>query len=370
MTHRERFLAVLEGRRPDRLPWVPRLDIWFYHHRARGTLPGCWQGWDLRRVTADLGAGYAARDGRVYRKKLVNVEVREERGGGRLRRTWVTPVGTVSAVYGHDPHSERMGIPFSTTCIEHMIKSPADYRVVSYIEDHVRYEPCYEEYRRYDEEIGDEGLPLCKIEEVPMNIITREYIGWNRSFYELVDHPGEVLALAEVMTRRQRDMQALVLESPGRLFLNGAHFDSQMTPPPFFREHILPYYRDFCPRMKARGKWVAFHQDADASLLLDLLLETGAPVADCFACSPLVRCTLKQALDAWGDEIVIWGGIPSTLFCPLEYSDAGFSDYLDDFLPQLSRGRVIPAISDNLLPEGDIERVRLVSDRLATLSGV
>ena len=39
MTNKERILAVLGGEPTDVLPFVPRLDNWFYAHEATGTLP-------------------------------------------------------------------------------------------------------------------------------------------------------------------------------------------------------------------------------------------------------------------------------------------------------------------------------------------
>lgn len=53
------------------------------------------------------------------------------------------------------------------------------------------------------------------------------------------------------------------------------------------------------------------------------------------------------------------------MLCPLEYSDEEFNRYLDGFLSLLPRGRFIPPVSDNVMPEADIERVRRVSERLA-----
>ena len=39
MTHRERILRALRGEAVDRLPWVPRLDLWYNAHKRAGTLP-------------------------------------------------------------------------------------------------------------------------------------------------------------------------------------------------------------------------------------------------------------------------------------------------------------------------------------------
>ena len=37
MTNRQRLLAILDGRPPDRIPWIPRLLIWHTAHRRQGT---------------------------------------------------------------------------------------------------------------------------------------------------------------------------------------------------------------------------------------------------------------------------------------------------------------------------------------------
>ena len=39
MTHKQTMLAVLRGQSVDRIPWVPRLDLWYRANRRAGTLP-------------------------------------------------------------------------------------------------------------------------------------------------------------------------------------------------------------------------------------------------------------------------------------------------------------------------------------------
>jgi len=73
MTNRERILAVLEGRTPDRLPWIPRLKIWYEANRRAGTLPPEYRGRSLREVEQDVFGGTAAREGVIFRKKLENI---------------------------------------------------------------------------------------------------------------------------------------------------------------------------------------------------------------------------------------------------------------------------------------------------------
>ena len=76
MTHRERILAAIRGDIPDRLPWVPRLDLWYKANRHNGTLPPEWAELSLPEIARDLGVDY-----------ILVGKVRWERaaGGSRVR---------------------------------------------------------------------------------------------------------------------------------------------------------------------------------------------------------------------------------------------------------------------------------------------
>lgn len=39
MTNKQRILMAMQGEMPDRIPFAPRLDLWFTANRANGTLP-------------------------------------------------------------------------------------------------------------------------------------------------------------------------------------------------------------------------------------------------------------------------------------------------------------------------------------------
>ena len=81
-----------------------------------------------------------------------------------------------------------------------MIERPEDYEVVEYIIEHTEVIPTYEEYERYDAEIGEDGLPMVNSGDCPMNQILREYLGFEWGYLELYDHPGKVEHLLTVLT--------------------------------------------------------------------------------------------------------------------------------------------------------------------------
>ena len=58
--HKQQMLGVLRGQPGDRIPWVPRLDLWYRAHRRAGTLPPHYADATLMEMVDDLGFGYHA----------------------------------------------------------------------------------------------------------------------------------------------------------------------------------------------------------------------------------------------------------------------------------------------------------------------
>ncbi|MBN1639963.1 MAG: hypothetical protein JXA09_01915 [Anaerolineae bacterium] len=366
MSDRQRLLAIMAGQSPDQIPWIPRLAIWYEGQRQRGTLPDRYRGWSLREIERALGMGTPAREGRIHRMDLhdVAVEVTEE---GSETVTWYrTPVGTVSTRHRHSDVLARGGIETRQE-VGKMIRGPADYAVVEYMIEHTEVVPTYDAYLAYEAEVGEDGVPLVSIGADPMYRVMREYIGYNQVFYHMHDYPKLFHHLLGVLEEQAQQTQRVALDSPARLILHGEHFDSQMTPPPIFRQYMLPYYRAFAARMHERGKVLACHADADTSLLLDLIAEAGFDMAECFVTAPMVPVTLAQARAAWGRDVIIWGGIPSAMLCE-PVTDAAFERYMRELFRTIAPGDAfILGVADNVMAEARIERVERVSELVDAL---
>jgi len=59
-------------------------------------------------------------------------------------------------------HPQRQGVRTTDQGLplEHPIHSVGDYKVLEYIAEHTFYEPCYDEYLKYEAAVGDEGYPM------------------------------------------------------------------------------------------------------------------------------------------------------------------------------------------------------------------
>jgi hypothetical protein len=361
MNNRQRLLAIMDGKTPDRIPWIPRLLLWYNAHKKAGTLPDRYRSMTLREIERDLGLGTPARDGFIFRKKLTGVEVKQRRlNEWETLTEYETPVGTVTTLQRGSDYLRQRDLP--DLLVGHMLKRQEDYAVVEYMIEHTTYTPAYEDYLAYEREIGDDGYPLVQIGDCPLHHFLRELCGYNDGYLHLNDYTNEVEHLFTVLEQRDREtVWKMMAESPARLYLHGMHFSSQMTPPPVFSRYIEPYYRDLSALMRAHGKTLTLHGDNDTRHILGHIERAGYAMVECFATFPMVPTTLAEARAAWGDRIIIWGGVPSYII-EEQYSDAEFEAYMDEIFCTIAPGKAfILGVADNVLPGGKIERVRRIS---------
>lgn len=360
MTHRERWLAVLSGRHPDRIPWVPRLELWYQARLAEGNMPERFRGKTLREVERALGLADPARAAKVHNLRYEGVEVVSRRKGGEVRTDYVTPVGTVSALRRRstDPKSNIQ----AALQVEHVIKGGDDLAVWRYIAEHTYYDPCYDEYEAFDRQVGDDGLPMVFAGDVPFHAFCMVLAGYNNAYYILSDHTAQVEELLTVMEQVERErLWPVLADSPAVLIRHGHNLSSQMTPPPLFRKYITPYYRDLAPLLHARGKKLAYHADNDAKQILHLVREAGFDMAEVFATAPLVEVTLAEARAAWGTDVIIYGGIPSIILEDT-FPEDEFREYMSDVFRTIAPGDAFAlGVADNVMPRARIERIEWIS---------
>jgi len=366
LTDRERILAILEGESPDRIPWIPRLLIWHRAHKIAGTLPTKVQNTDLRQAEQALGMGNPAREGQIYRIEYENMEVnvREEKydGGVKTITEYITPKGTVD-------HTTNTSDEFAGLGIEGYIrektplKKPEDYDIWEYIVENTVYIPTYEEYKVYDKEVGESGLPMVATGDCPFHTWLLNLVGYEQAYLHFHDFPDRVKRLLSLMAQKEKEnLWDIIAKSPARLILHGTHFDSQMTPPHFFSEYITPYYQEFTKLLHEHGKSLTWHADNDTSKLFPLIKEAGFDMAECFATDPLAKCTLEDARSAWGTSIIIWGGIPSVIledFYPAEK----FESYMENLFHTIAPGDAfILGVSDNVMPGAEFWRLERIAE--------
>ena len=362
MTNRERVLAIMEGRSPDRIPWIPRPLLWHNAQLRRGTLPDQFNGMSLREIEHHLRMGTPARDGVIFTTEQTgDVEIETHQEGESQVTEYRTPAGTVTTRHRTSDELEAVGI--TGLEIEHMIKSLADYDVVEYLIEHTTYHRTYDSYLEYETEIGDDGYPLVSTGDCPFHFYLQKLAGYELGYYHLTDHGDRVERLLARMEELDRErLWPVVADSPARLILHGVHFDSMMTPPLFFEKYITPYYREFSDLLHESGKVLSMHADNDSSLILDHIRDAGFDMVETFTTEPQVRCTLEQARQVWKNDVIIWGAVPCVIL-EEAYGEAEFERYMRSIFETVAPGDAfILGVADNIMPDALVSRLERIAE--------
>ena len=358
---RERLLAILNRQPPDRIPWIPRLLLWYNAKKLNHTMPKQWENLSLRELERALGVGTPARDGKIMDHYYEDVEIVHRQEADKQITEYHTPKGTVRTVSHESEDLRAQGLPGRVE--EYPLKGPADYRVWEWVVEHSHWRPNYEAYHAYDAEIGDDGLPMVSVGDVPLHSWMLNLAGYDHAFYQLADYPEEVEHLLGVMTEVDRARHwPVILNSPARLVLHGVHLSSAFTPPPLFRKYVVPYYQEFFPLLHERGISAAMHADNDTSLIAEMIEQAGWDMVECFVTAPMVPMTLERARQVWGNRVILWGGMPSLLFSP-SVSESDFRSYVDNMFKAIAPGDAfILGVADNVMPDSLIDRVSYLTE--------
>jgi uroporphyrinogen-III decarboxylase len=395
MTHKQQMLAVLRGQKADRIPWVPRLDLWYRANRRAETLPPRYAGASLFEMLDDLGFACHAvipdfkalrsADDEAHRALGIynlpcmpvrtvfdGINYRIVQDGDRQIVEYQTPAGPLTTVTVYDEAMRAAGVTI-THVTKYAFSGPQDYEPLCCLFRSARVEPNYEGYAAMAGEIGERGFAAAYLSSAasPLHLIQRELMPLEVFFYELNDRPEEVHRLAECIAGYWRQMYAVAAPAPAEVFLLGANYHAPIQHPRFFAEHITPWLAEFAEILHRQGKFLLTHTDGENRGLLEQYLAAGIDVADSICPTPMTKLTLADTRRAFQGRITIMGGFPSVALVKDAMSDRQFAEYLDDFFRQLDRGdHLILGISDTTPPGAEFDRLLRIRDRIEAFGPV
>ncbi|MGD9496117.1 MAG: uroporphyrinogen decarboxylase family protein [Armatimonadota bacterium] len=391
MTHRARILAAIRGQPTDRVPWVPRLDLWYKANRFRGTLPRAWTDLPLTAIlreldvgrhevipdfldledpddVADQSLGLVHVRNQPYRWHFRRTQRTVAREGDGYRITYRTPLGTLTTRLRYTDQMRRDGVTLLHVA-ERAVKSHDDYATVACLFEDIEVEPGGR-YADFQAEVGDEGVAVAyaNVAASPVHHLLKELVPYDQFYYDLHDRPELIAATAARMEGYLCQVVEACARSSAEVVLLGANYDVMLTPPPLFAQHIAPFLRWACARLHEAGKLVATHTDGENDGLLDLYVQCGIDLADSVCPAPMTRLPLAQYRRAFGSHPAIWGGICSSSVLERAFTEAEFEAHLDEVIAAGGDFRgMIYSIADTTPPDASLERIRRIGERLAGL---
>jgi hypothetical protein len=402
-----RVLSVLQGGKPDRIPFIDRLELWFTTHRRAGTLPAefasagasapmvasvhlaqeeGYSGASLSDIHRAVGMGQQVFE-TLYARRLRGTELRIELDGepiycqadpvvdyfpklydvlpvdraGVTRAELRTPVGVLTMCSQMVPDMVESGtLPYMS---DHPIKGADDVRVLEYVLERAEYVPKHDRVLEKQAGMGRIGFVMPLMTRVPFQRLLLDFVGEVPLFYMIHDTPRLVDHMLVLLHERMLEDIRQVAAYGGPYVHFPDNVDGVITNPELFARYSLAHYQQYAELLHAQGKRAGSHTDGNLRPILDLLARSGLDVCESFSPAPLTACPFDEAWAAWREGPIIWGGIPSPILQP-DTPEVEFRAYVEHVLETVGSRPIILGVGDMVLGNNLIERVRYIAERV------
>jgi len=242
---------------------------------------------------------------------------------------------------------------------EYRVKSPQDLRILEFLLEHEEWYWDEEAYKASVAEVGDRGVPQFFFRRSPLQNLFIVEMGFENTILLLHDQPEAIKRYIEAQTRADDAMYEVLLSSPAPILNFGENIDAHMDPPPIWDQFLVPYYRKRTQQLQEAGKFVHIHIDGAMQPLLSRLRSCPWDGIEAATPQPQGDVTLPELKQAMGDLVLI-DGVPAVYFLPT-YDEQELIECVREVV-RLFYPRLVLGISDEIPPDGDIERVRRIGE--------
>ena len=356
MNFRQRLLAVLDGHRPDVMPWFADLSYWYHAQRLRGDLDPQYEGDEgFVKLHADHDVGYYLGYAQVWSDTYENVTVSTESHADVTTTRWQTPVGEIWGETRHLPATA------SSAPTSWAVKSPDDLRVLRYIADAIDTTPTYERYGFLKQLSAGQGHPTVLPPRSPVSQMLAQWTGAMNLSYLVADAPEELELTLEALGRSADGAYEAILgcDTP---FVELPDNLSGEVVTSLFERYQFDYYVGRIGPLHAAGKKVGAHLDGTMRGILPLLVKAGLDFVEAITPEPTGDVSVARLRDLAGPDVILFGGVPGAMFAPPFGRDDMRRQVEQVLEHHWENGKFILGVADQVPPDGDMHLVRLVGD--------
>lgn len=283
--------AFWAGEEPDRIPYT--MYCFFAGDRPRENPD--WQ--RMFRLGLRLTYGFG-----LAHQQTPGVEWRSEswvENGNQMSRNWaVTPAGEIQTIARNGWRQE------------YLLKTAADYRVMTWIARNTSVTPAFpsraeaaKALLKEQQDVADHAIVHTHVFRTPIQRILVDYVGLENFAYHLVDLEAEMMELYEAMLRNFETEVAVVADGPGRYVSCLENFTAETMGPERFRRFLLPVYKKCFPVLQQAGKIVGTHYDGKLDSCKKAIAEAPTDLIESLTPPPEGDMTMKQCRQAWPGKL-------------------------------------------------------------------
>lgn len=395
MTHRERMSAVMRGEPVDRIPWAPRMDLWFIANREKGELPERFVGKNMVELAGELnvachavradftnlrtpehlmlkGFGLDLHHDYPFKINVLDLPVKFQHDEENFITTIHTTAGEVSTHTQLTADMLRNGIslPFIKS---YPIESKSNLEAVAQVFDHLEVIPTPDAYADFQRRVGDQGVAVAAglYAASPIHLILHDLMPMEKFFISYLEDRDSLYKLAQRMEPFFEAVLDAVMLCDAEVIYWGSNYDQNITWPPFFSDEIVPWLKKVSNCVHDAGKFLLTHTDGENKALLPLYPSCEFDIAESVCPYPMTECKLNEIQKGLGSKITLWGGIPAVALLDKSMNDNEFEVYLDGIFSDLETGeRLILGVSDNVPPEANLSRFEKIEQQIEAFGPV
>jgi len=328
MTKRERLLAVLSGKIPDRVP------INLYELNDNGRNPWNMTEPSYKRLmevilekTECMPFWYPKVEREEYKP---SASISYDEGEFHVTRTTLpTPLGDLTTTTKFTPTVQ------TTWTTEHLLKNKDDVRkYLSLPHKVVRVDAS--SHKALDEYVGDRGVTLCDIADPLCDLASMFEMGDFTVF--AMEEPELARTICDVEFEKIMTVLSASLEQgAGPIYrIYGPEYATPpYLPPTAFRELVYPYLKEMAALMHRHGVYCRVHCHGNIRQVLDMIVDAGADAIDPAEDYPSGDISMREIKEKY-PHLTIFGNMQ------LKYleqeSEDQIADRVKDMMAQAKEG--------------------------------
>ena len=256
MNQRERVLSVLNGEKPDRVPWFADLDYYTTALIKRGERSDDFKtSREYIEWHKELRAGFYLQGYFPFKEIIAVCTVREWKEGNKRFRSIETPNGTLSESW------QWSDLTYSEAPVERLVKTANDLPAYRFLFEHTRYEPEYELALERRELVNDIGVVLCYTPRSPFMHLTAIDAGIENIMGIYMEAPDAFAETLAIMKKTFDNAVEIAAGSPAEILMIPENLSSEVVGPNFFERFMKEYQSDWVERIHGAGKFSTIHPE-------------------------------------------------------------------------------------------------------------
>ncbi len=334
MTQKERWLAVLTGNKPDRIP----MDYWATPETTA-------------MLMKHLGC---SNEEAMYKKLHIDMVI-------KVRPGYVgPPLPSHQDVFGARFKKVKYGTGAYNECTFHPL---AGLDTVEEVKDLYRWpDPDWWDYSSILTQInGKENFPILGGQHEPF-LTYKNLRGQEKAFIDLIENPELVhYCLEKISSLSFAEIQRIYAQIPGQVMLTYVAEDmggqeDLMISPAHIRKFLFPFMKRVIDFVHDQGAFVFHHNDGSIRRIIPDMIGLGIDILNPiqWRCQDMERTELKRD---FGDKVVFHGALDNQHTLPFGSEKEVREEVLDNLRILGSDGRYILAPCHNIQPITPIKNI-------------